>query len=100
LRSVLNGLVGQFRRGRVRFQPCTVDALQFVPLFLCKNEDIAANTNIHVDASSLEAIWSVGPEHFDLQLGIEPADVAGNNAHVMHGFKVTLDTALPDTGVQ
>src|SRR5437660_12132054 len=71
-------------------EPFPIDPHQFVALILSKHEDIAFGSDVHVDASSLEGLRLADPEHFDLQTGIEFADVAYGHAHVIDGFKIAL----------
>jgi S-adenosylhomocysteine hydrolase len=70
-----------------------------VALFLRKNKDVAFRSDVHVDASGLERIWTIRPEHFDLELGVILANVGHRNSHIEHGFKVALQATLEYSGV-
>ncbi len=53
----------------------------------------------HVDGSGLETIWTIRPEHFDLELGVILANVGHRHSHIEHGFKVALQATLVYPGV-
>ena len=66
---------------------------------LAKDKDVAFRSDVHVDASGLETIWTIRPEHFDPELGVILANAGHRRSHIEHGFKVALQATLEYSGV-
>ena len=66
---------------------------------LAKDKDVAFRSDVHVDASGLETIWTIRPEHFDPELGVILANAGHRRSHIEQGFKVALQATLEYSGV-